>query len=103
MDQGRPDHHISQEKAIHAYVGGSGDFCVVYDNLNSRWVCYYQEHYLYMAISNDFRALPGSWFKYYQEGFTEPGLGGKENPIKGLKSHPGGNPSVLFNMYLKSG
>ena len=81
--------------------GGSGDFCVVYDNLNSRWVCYYQEHYLYMAISNDFRALPGSWFKYYQGGFTEPGLGGKENPIKSLKSHPGGNPSVLFNTYLK--
>ena len=81
--------------------GGSGDFCVVYDNLNSRWVCYYQEHFLYMAISNNLKASPGSWFKYHQEEFSEPGLGGKENPIENLKSHPGGNPSVHFNTYLK--
>ncbi|HIA65858.1 TPA: hypothetical protein EYN98_07320 [Candidatus Poribacteria bacterium] len=90
-----------KEKPSTPMWGGSGDFCVVYDNLNSQWVCYYQEHFLYMAISSDFRALPGSWFKYYQGGFTEPGLGGKESPIEGLKSHPGGNPSVHFNTYLK--
>ena len=62
---------------------------------------FYKEHFLYIAISNDFRALPRSWLQYYQGGFTEPRLEGKENPIEGLKSHPGGNPSVHFNMYLK--
>lgn len=33
--------------------------------------------------------------------FTEPGLEGKESSIEVLKSHPGGNPSVHFNTYLK--
>jgi len=80
--------------------GGNGDHCVVWDSLNSRWVCYYQEHWLMMAISQDAEGRPGTWYKFYNGQFNEPGLGGRNTPIPGLQSIPGGNPSVHFNTYL---
>jgi hypothetical protein len=79
---------------------GSGDFCVVYDATNSRWVCYYQNYSLYMAVSYDPDAAPGTWYKYYNGDFTEPGLGGEKSPIEGLSAYPGANPSVHYNTYL---
>lgn len=81
--------------------GGNGDHCVVWDSASNRWVCFYQEHFLMTAISYDLDGNPGSWYKYYDGDFTENGLGGKNSPIPSLMNHPGGNPSVHYNTYLK--
>lgn len=80
--------------------GGTGDCCVVWDLVNSRWLCYYQENTISMAISTDPQGAPGTWKKYYFGGFTEDGLGGRQSPLPSLASVPGGNPSVHWNTYL---
>ena len=80
--------------------GGTGDCCVVWDPVNSRWLCYYQENTISMAISTDPKGAPGTWKKYYFGGFTEDGLGGRQSPLPSLASVPGGNPSVHWNTYL---
>lgn len=81
--------------------GGAGDFCTVRDEKNKRWVCIYAEHFLHVAVSEDAMARPGTWKKYYQGRFSQPGLGGRQTPIKSLMSTPGGNPSVHFNRDLE--
>lgn len=80
--------------------GGTGDCCVVWDHKNNRWLCYYQEQTISMAISTDPKGAPGTWKKYYFGGFTENGLGGRQSPLPGLSSAPGGNPSVHWNTFL---
>jgi len=80
--------------------GGCGDHCVVFDRLHSRWVCFFQEYYLCMAVSEDPDASPGTWRKLYRGKFSEPGLGGRATPIKPLSRFAGGNPSVHFNTSL---
>jgi hypothetical protein len=80
--------------------GGAGDNCVIWDDQNKRWLCYYQEHWLMMAVSYDPEGKPGTWFKYYNGEFNQPGLGGESSPIPGLRPVPGGNPSVHYNSYL---
>ena len=80
--------------------GGTGDCCVVWDHINSRWLCYYQEQTISMAISYDPVGATGTWKKYNPSGFTEDGLGGWQSPLPGLSSVPGGNPSVHWNTYL---
>jgi hypothetical protein len=80
--------------------GGTGDCCVVWDHLNKRWMCYFQEHILSMAISTDPNGAPGTWKKYYQGDFSEEGLGGQQTVLPGLSQYPGGNPSVHWNTYL---
>lgn len=79
--------------------GGSGDCCVVWDPFKNRWMCYYQEHNIYMAVSEDPKGAPGTWKKYYNGDFTEPGLGGQQSKLPGLT--PGANPSVHWNTYLE--
>ena len=81
--------------------GGSGDCCVVWDHINNRWMCYYQEHNILMAVSTDPKGAPGTWKKYYNGAFTENGLGGQHTKLPGLENAPGGNPSVHWNTYLK--
>ena len=81
--------------------GGAGDNCVIWDSKNDRWLCYYQEHWLMMAVSYDVEGKPDTWYKYYNGEFNQPGLGGESSPIPGLKSIPGGNPSVHYNSYLE--
>lgn len=81
--------------------GGAGDNCVIWDSKNNRWLCYYQEHWLMMAISYDGEGKPGTWFKYYNGEFSQPGLGGESSAIPELKSVPGANPSVHYNDYLE--
>ena len=80
--------------------GGTGDGCVVWDHINARWLCYFQEQTISMAISNDPKGAPGTWKKYYYGEFTEDGLGGEQSPLPSLKTVPGGNPSVHWNTYL---
>jgi hypothetical protein len=80
--------------------GGTGDCCVVWDHINKRWMCYFQEHQISMAISTDPDGAPGTWQKYYQGDFTEDGLGGMQTVLPGLEQFAGGNPSVHWNTYL---
>ncbi|MEI7773180.1 MAG: immunoglobulin domain-containing protein, partial [Verrucomicrobiota bacterium] len=83
--------------------GGDGDHCVVWDSNKSRWMCFFTnstDGCIKMAATRDADYSPGKWFKYYNGGFTEPGLDGKEDSILGLKAVPGGNPSVHFNTQL---
>ena len=81
--------------------GGCGDFCVVRDEKHARWLCFFQQHALCIACSEDPLGKPGTWRKYYRGDFREPGLGGRSSPIAGLVDHAGGNPSVHFNTYLQ--
>lgn len=87
-------------KPLQTANGGAGDFGVVWDKKNSRWICYYQEGFVYMAMSSDPEGKPGTWYKYYEGDFTEPGIGGKQSKIPGLEDTPGANPSIHFNTYL---
>lgn len=51
------------------------------------------------------RGRPGTWFKYYNGDFTEPGLGGRATHVVTGASTPGGwagFPSVSFNTYLNA-
>lgn len=88
-------------KPVNPTWGGTGDNCVIWDPNNNRWLCYYQEHWLMMAVSYDLEGKPGTWFKYFNGEFNQPGLGGNNSPIPGLQSVPGGNPSVHYNSYLE--
>lgn len=91
----------AQAKPQRPAWGGNGDFCVVRDGKKDRWVCFYQEGQLCMAVSSDPEGKPGTWFKFYKGKFQEPGLGGRNSPIPALAGLPGGNPSVHFNTFLK--
>ncbi len=91
----------SQQKPDAPTWGGAGDHCVVYDKASSRWFCFFQEHFICMAVSDDPQASPGTWRKWRGGGFTTPGLGGDVSPIAELASHPGGNPSVHYNSHLQ--
>jgi len=53
-----------------------------------------------MAMSDDPEGRPGSWKKWFEGGFTEPGLGGRATPIPAFAKHRGGNPSVQWNTFL---
>ncbi len=81
--------------------GGSGDCCVIWHETDQRWICYFQNHNIRMAISGDPEGKPGTWYKYYQGSFSENGLGGQSTPLAGLSEVPGSNPSVHYNTFLK--
>ncbi len=80
--------------------GGSGDPCIVWDEANERWYCFFQEDVLFMAISDDPEARPGSWRKFFRGHFSEEGLGGGNSPIPVLDRYRGANPSVHWNSHL---
>lgn len=91
---------------------GLGDGCVIWDENNSRYICYYQgkiasgANALCMAASSDRNGTPGSWKKWDGKDFTIPawnedtGLGGENIAIAGLSSVTGANPSVMWNTFL---
>ena len=82
--------------------GGPGDACVVYDEDNARWVAFFQEgNQLLTAISTNEIPGPGTWLKYYNGSFSQPGLNGSASPVPGLQNHAGANPSVHFNTHIK--
>ena len=81
--------------------GGAGDGCVVYDEKNSRWVAFYSESYIYNAVSTNAVPGPGTWKKYYNGGYSQPGLGGQATAVPVLITKRGGNTSVHFNTYLQ--
>jgi len=91
-----------EPKPQKAAWSGLGDHCTVWDEKNHRFICFFQEAgILCMAMSNDPEGRPGSWKKWGEAGFTEPGLGGRAKPIPALAGHLGANPSVLWNTFLQ--
>ena len=79
--------------------GGEGDNCVVWDWKNDRWAMLFQHSSLRLAVSEDPSGNVGTWFKYHEGAFGEPGIGGRSTPLAGL---PGGaNPSVHWNTHLQ--
>ena len=88
-----------QPKPLAPSWGGSGDNSVIWDWKNDRWVCFFQESSLRLAISESHQGEPGSWYKWNNGVFTEPGLGGMSDALPGLPH--GANPSVHWNTYLK--
>lgn len=55
-----------QNKPANPQWGGVGDMDVIWDFVNSRWVCYFSDGRISMAVSYDFSAAPGTWRKWYQ-------------------------------------
>ena len=80
--------------------GGDGDPTVIWDPSHSRWVAFYQDGTLRMAISTDPTGAPGSWHKYDNGSFSQPGLGGQDSSLTQLDRNAGANPSVHWNSYL---
>ena len=80
--------------------GGNGDGSAVWDKCQKRWMIFYQHSYLTAAISTDPLAAPGTWKKFYNGDFTEPGLGGNDSPFDASLQLAGPSPSVHFNTYL---
>jgi hypothetical protein len=80
--------------------GGVGDGVVIWDAANERWVAFYSEQVIHMAISEDPLASPGTWYKWHADEFSEPGLGGQGTPLPGLDLVAGANPSVHWNTHL---
>lgn len=90
-----------EEKPDQPAWSGLGDHCVVWDEKGKRLICYYQEEgILRMASSPDPEGRAGTWKKWFEGGFSEPGLGGRSTPIVNLDQFPGGNPSVHWNTFL---
>ena len=91
---------------------GLGDGCVVWDSVNSRYICYYQAkvaggaNSLCMAASSARDGAPGTWKKWDGSDFTidaydsETGLGGRNVPVSRLSRVAGANPSVMWNTFL---
>lgn len=91
---------------------GLGDGCVIWDEANSRYICYYQgkvstgANALCMASSSDRTGASGTWKKWDGSDFTLPAydsstdLGGENIPVSGLAGVPGANPSVMWNDFL---
>lgn len=79
--------------------GGSGDCCVVWDSVNMRWNCYFQEHNIRLAVSEDPLGAPGTWKKYHEGDFLEEGFGGLSSPLSNLSQTGGANPSVHWNTF----
>ena len=94
---------------------GVGDGCVIRDEKNKRWICYYQgdapcyffnNKLLCMAASYDDDASSGTWKKWDGTGFTTTAYddskkcGGENISILNLRKVAGANPSVMWNDYL---
>lgn len=91
---------------------GLGDGCVIWDSVNSRYICYYQAkiasgaNTICMAASSDKKGASGTWKKWDGEGFNLPAydkstrLGGKNIAVKALDKVTGANPSVMWNTFL---
>jgi hypothetical protein len=91
-----------EPKPDKATWSGLGDHCVVWDEKSRRYFCFFQEGAaLCMAVSDDPDGMPGTWKKWFEDGFTEPGLGGRATPIATFAKLRGGNPSLIWNTFLE--
>ena len=80
-------------------LGGSNFQDAVWDFQAHRWVAFYQCQggVSCAAISDDPMGRPGTWFKYHDGTFDQPGLGGLDTPLPGLNKGRGVLYSVAYN------
>lgn len=78
------------KKSTGVFDQGCGDMCALTDKDGRFYLIYYCEHsrvdgrgvQICLARSPvESAGAPGSWRKYYEGNFTEPGLGGKDTPV----------------------
>ncbi|WP_257668899.1 hypothetical protein [Parapedobacter tibetensis] len=95
----------NQPKGTEPKWSGLGDGCVIYNHLNDKYYCFYTPATgvtaICMASSSDPNGNVGSWQKWYNGAFSEPGIGGLQTAISPLSANPGANPSVHWNDYLE--
>ena len=91
-----------------AECAGLGDISICLDNTKSYLYAYYTDYSRHanegvqtcVARSPvDSRGRPGSWMKYHDGGFSQPGLGGLESHILSWHSRGGDaySPSVVYS------
>lgn len=102
----------SKTKSESSGWSGLGDGCVVYDEKNKRWLCYYQgpvsgsTNSICLAMSEDPEARSGTWKKWDGNRFCVEAYnsftnrGGTNFALRNLNYRPGANPSVMWNHYL---
>lgn len=102
----------SQTKSESTGWSGLGDGCVIRDETNNRWLCYYQgkipgaQNSICLAMSEDPEAKSGTWKKWNGHSFSveaynpETKKGGQNYALENLRLKPGANPSVMWNTYL---
>jgi len=91
----------AESKPDVAAWSGFGGGQVVYDKENSRWIIFFaQNGYPCIAMSEDPELKPGTWFKYKNGSFSEPGIGGEADPMEGLRFYGGSGASIHFNYCL---
>jgi hypothetical protein len=80
-------------------LGGSNFQYAVWDFQRHRWVAIYgcQHGVACEAISKDPMGRPGTWMKYDNGRFDQPGLGGMETPMPGLTKDKGTLYSVSYD------
>jgi hypothetical protein len=84
--------------------GGVGDAGIIYDADAARWRAYYSAYRMTVAESYDAKGRPGTWTKYYDGSFSQPGLGGLSGPkswLRSLDEVPGAAPAVHWNTYVR--
>ncbi len=85
-----------------AAYGGCAQHGVFYDATSGYYYCYYREgRIIGVARSSDIMASAGTWTKYYNGSWSEPGLRGRSSVVPGLKGFNGGDPSVTYSEYLQ--
>jgi hypothetical protein len=80
-------------------LGGDNFYRVVWDMNKHRWVAFFgcKGGMSCAAISNDPKGRPGTWFKYDDGQFDEPGLGGAASALPGLDGVHGVIYSVQYD------
>ncbi len=78
--------------------GGSADYTVVYHKELKSWFVYFVvPDGIGMARSEDSLGRVGTWYKWNQGNFSEPGIGGRATPLDFSKDfRRGGNPSIIY-------
>jgi hypothetical protein len=87
---------------------GAGDLWVTRDKDNRYLYCYYCDHSrvdhrgvqicLARSAVRD-RGMPGTWTKYFEGAFSQPGLGGKDTPVMSKTAEAGDAifPNVTYS------
>jgi hypothetical protein len=92
---------------------GTGEPCSTVSKDGEYLYIYYTEHSrvggrgvqicMARAYLADGPPLPGTWYKYYNGSFSEPGLGGKDTPVLSMKHRDEAEavfPHVVYSEYL---
>lgn len=91
-----------QPQPATASLGGDNFYRVVWDFEKDRWMAFFgcKGGMSCAAISTDPRGRPGTWYKYDEGQFDQPGLGGTATPLPGLDGVHGVIYAVQYDSKL---